>query len=71
MKSPQIHFVGFRGEEYWSAVKVFGFPDYYHIGWDLRARREIDERDIIVFAQGEHDQKPRVKSFDDIKEYWP
>lgn len=63
-----VHFVSFRGEEYWNAVKVFGPPDYYHLGWDRRARREIDEGDVIVFAQGEHDQEMREKSFDDIKE---
>ena len=34
-----IHFVGFRGEEYWSAVKVWGLPDFYHRGYDLRMRR--------------------------------
>jgi len=64
----QVHFVGFRGEEYWSAVKVWGLPDYYHLGWDLRARREIADGDVIVFAQGEHDQEMRRKSFDDILE---
>lgn len=65
-----VHFVGFRGEEYWSAVKAFGPPHYVHIGWDLRARREIDEDDLIVFAEGPHDQPPRVKSFDDIREQY-
>ena len=39
--TPCLHFVGFRGEEYWSAVKVWGFPDFYHRGWDTRAAREI------------------------------
>jgi hypothetical protein len=23
-----IHFVGFKGEEYWTAVKVWGLPDF-------------------------------------------
>ena len=36
-----IHFVGFRGEEFRSAVRVWGRPDFIHRGWDLRARREI------------------------------
>lgn len=62
------HFVGFRGEEYWSAVKVFGLPDYIHRGWDLRARRELADGDVVVFADGPCDQAPRVKSFDDIRE---
>lgn len=64
-----IHFVGFSGEEYWSAVKVFGEPDFIHRGWDLRAQREIADGDMVVFAQGEHDQETRTKSYDDIREH--
>lgn len=52
MLRPCIHFVAFRGEEYWSAVKVWGRPDFVHIGWDRRALREIGEDDIVIFAQG-------------------
>lgn len=63
-----VHFIGFRDDRYWAAVKVFGPPHYVHIGWDLRARREIDAEDLIVFAEGSYDQEPRVKSFDDIRE---
>ena len=63
-----IHFVGFSGEEYWSATKVFGEPDFIHRGWDLRAQREIAEGDTVVFAQGAYDQEPRTKSYDDIRE---
>ena len=63
-----VHFVWFRGDEYWSAVKVWGKPDYYHIGWDRRARREIAPGDVIVFARGEHDQLPCDRNFDDIRE---
>lgn len=63
-----IHFVGFRGDEYWSAVKAFGRPDFIHRGWDLRARREIADDDTVIFATGAHNQAPRVKSYDDIRE---
>lgn len=63
-----VHFVGFNGEEYWSAVKAFGHPHYIHRGWDLRAQREISDDDLVVFAQGEYDQEPRVKSYSDIVE---
>jgi hypothetical protein len=63
-----VHFVGFYGEEYWSAVKAFGPPHFIHRGWDLRARREIADGDLVVFARGPHDQAPRTKSFDDIRE---
>lgn len=63
-----VHFVGFRGEEYQSAVKVWGKPDYYHLGWDRRARREIAPGDTIIFAKGEHDQAFAARNFDDIRE---
>ena len=63
-----VHFVGFCGEEYWSAVKAFGPPHFIHRGWDLRARREIADGDLVVFARGPHDQALRTKSFDDIRE---
>ena len=65
------HFVGFRSEEYISALRAFGPPDFIHRGWDLRARREIADGDLIVFAFGPHDQAPRVKSYDDIREASP
>lgn len=65
---PCVHFIGFRGEEYLSAVRVWGLPEYIHQGWDLRARREIDESDTIVFANGAGDGPPRVKSWPDLIE---
>ena len=62
------HFVGFCDDHYLAAVRAFGRPDFIHRGWDLRARREIADGDLIVFAQGDSEQQPRVKSFDDIRE---
>jgi len=50
--TPCVHFVGFRGEEYWSAVRVWGRPDFIHMGWDRRALREIEEGDTVIFAKG-------------------
>ena len=42
---PALHFVGFRGEEYWNAVKAFGLPDFVHRGWDrASATRDISDR---------------------------
>ncbi|MGO4449098.1 hypothetical protein AB4Y96_09240 [Phyllobacterium sp. TAF24] len=63
-----VHFVGFKGEEYHSAVKVFGKPHFIHREWDLRAQREIADNDIVVFATGAHDREPRCKSFNDLTE---
>lgn len=66
-----LHFVGFKDprqakdERFNRAVKVFGWPDFYHRGWDMRARREIAEGDTIIFAKGSEDQTPRQQSYDD------
>jgi hypothetical protein len=57
--SPAVHFVGFRGDEFWSAVKVWGRPGLIHIGWDRRALRDIGPDDTVIFATGtEHDPFP-------------
>jgi len=63
-----LHFVWFRGDEYYTAVRMFGVPDFIHIGFDLRARRDIAPGDTVVFAKGEWDQEPRKFSFNDINE---
>jgi hypothetical protein len=66
--SRAVHFIGFRGDEYLSAVRVFGRPTFIHRGWDLRARRDIADDDLVVFAKGDADQAPSVRSFNDIDE---
>lgn len=64
-----VHFVGFRDERYWNAVRVWGLPDFIHIGWDNRARREIAANDTVVFATGPADQQPKDRfNFPDIYE---
>lgn len=63
-----LHFVWFRGDEYTRAKRVFGEPDFIHLGWDRRAQREIVEDDIVVFAKGEHDQEIRDRNFNDLVE---
>lgn len=65
---PALHFVGFRGDEYVRAQRVFGRPDFIHIGWDLRAQREIAPGDVVVFARRPADQVPQARSFPDIVE---
>ena len=61
-----LHFVGFKHDQrYQNALLIFGSPDFHHPGWDLRAQREIAEVDVVVFANGPHDQVPRTKSFTD------
>ena len=63
-----VHFIGFKDDRYWNAVKVFGPPHYIHPGWDLRAFREIAPDDVLVFAEGSAEQEPRRKSFTDYSE---
>ena len=54
MKRTCIHFFGFRGDEYNSAKKIWGEPDFIHPVHDKRAYLEIDkENDILVFANKE------------------
>lgn len=62
------HFVGFRGEEYWNAVRVWGRPDFIHRRWDLRAQRDIGPGETVVFARGDDSQTPSTMSGDDIDE---
>jgi hypothetical protein len=59
-----LHFVGFRGEEYNSAIRVFGLPDFIHRVWDMRAVQEIAANDIVVFAKY-HNQPPCEYTYDD------
>lgn len=61
-----LHFVGFNDDRYWSAVKVFGLPDFIHRGWDMRAQREIAPGDTVLFASGDDRQEMRRKSYDDL-----
>jgi len=63
-----VHFVGFRGDEYTAAVRVFGRPNFIHRIWDIRAAAEIQPEDLVVFAR-EKDwanlRKPNKFAFDD------
>ena len=45
-----LHFVGFRGDEFAAAVRHFGYPDFVHPTWDVRARDEVVQGDTAVFA---------------------
>ncbi len=64
-----VHFVGFRGNEYISAMRVFGCPDFFHRIWDGRAKEEIFEGDVVVFARGDEKQPVQMYSFDDSNEF--
>ena len=63
-----LHFIGFRGDEYARAIRVFGKPDFIHIGWDRWARKEVVEGDVAVFAKGGFDDAPSPYSYPDLRE---
>lgn len=46
-----VHFIGFRDPQQWeNAARIYGQPDFVHYVWDQRARREIADGDVLVFA---------------------
>jgi len=47
-----VHFVGFRGDEYVRAQKVFGPPDFVHVNHDVRVAGDVAPGDTVVFANG-------------------
>lgn len=63
-----LHFVGFKDDRYWNALRVFGAPDFYHRVWDRRARQEIVEGDVAIFAAGDIDDEPNPISWDDSQQ---
>ena len=66
MMKRDVHFVGFRGDEYRSAVKVWGKPDFFHRGFDDRVifGGEVGDDDIIIFANGA-DKRYKKFTFND------
>jgi len=50
--SAHLHFVGFRDDrEYWSAVGIWGKPDFIHLHHDYRMYGDVDKtKDTIVFG---------------------
>lgn len=66
-----VHFVGFRDDRYWNAVRIWGVPDFVHITWDRYAGQDIAPGDTVVFANGEWTQAPRPFSGPDLIEQEP
>ncbi len=64
-----IHFVGFKGEEYQSARRIWGQPDFVHRYADPRLHHggEMHPGDLVIFANGE-EMKARRFSFNDSEE---
>lgn len=47
-----VHFVGFRGDEYVRAQRVFGPPDFIHRNNDPRVAGDVYPGDLVVYANG-------------------
>jgi hypothetical protein len=67
MSRPALHFVGFRGDEYVSARRVWP-TRLLPYRMDLRVQREIALGDTIVFAKGDRHGVPTRHSYPDIIE---
>lgn len=64
---PALHFVGFRGDEYTRAVRIWGKPSFIHRVNDPRMRRELHPSDTIIFANG-YEAKPADRNGQDLNE---
>lgn len=63
-----VHFVGFRGDEYNRAVRIWGNPTFVHRVWDIRAFTEVADGDVVVFARDKdwkNRTNPNPLCFDD------
>ena len=63
-----IHFIGFTGSEYHSALKIWGQPDFIHRWYDRRAVDEIVAGDVAIFAS-DSERKVVPYVFDDSDIY--
>ena len=63
--SMALHFIGFKDDRYHNAVKVFGKPDFIHRYWDVRAKHEIAQGDVAVFATKTCCDTPSEYTFND------
>ncbi|MGB7373832.1 hypothetical protein [Pontixanthobacter sp.] len=54
-----LHFVGFRDDRYWNAVRIWGHPDMIHMTWDIYAANDVAPDDLVIFANADWDRKPR------------
>lgn len=64
---PVLHLIGFRGDEYLSAMRVWGWmPVMIHRVHDLRAHRDIGENDVVLFANKEREDVIREINAPDV-----
>ena len=51
-----VRFTSLSDQRFQNATLAFGPPDFLHRHWDQRARRDIADGDLVVFAKGDADQ---------------
>lgn len=62
-----VHYIGFRGDEYTRARRIFGGPAFIHRVHDMRANREIDwDNDLVIFANKEREDIVRPVNAPDV-----
>lgn len=55
-----VHYIGFRGDEYARALRIFGGPVMIHRVNDIRTQSEIDpEVDLAIYAGSEREERVR------------
>lgn len=62
---PALHFVGFSGDEYSVAVRLWGVPDFIHPINDPRSRLEVADNDIKIYAN-KSDLNPKMRNAPDL-----
>jgi hypothetical protein len=67
---PCVHYVGFRGDEYLRAKRIWGGPAFIHRRFDRRAQRDIGPNDTVIFATGDDTQPLARFTGDDLDERW-
>lgn len=66
-RKPTVHYIGFVGDEFTRAYRLFGGPAMIHRVYDRRAKAEIDKDvDTVIFANKESPDKLRVFSPPDV-----
>ena len=63
-----LHFVGFRGDEYFRAQRCFGVPDFIHRHNDPRMWGDVAPGDTVIFANGAEDKYTEF-SFNDSEHF--
>lgn len=63
-----VHYVGFRGQEYARAYRIWCGPAIIHRVWDRRARREIASGDTVIFANDQREDVIARFNGDGIRE---